>query len=93
MEDDSGEQFRRGFPDDIHPLVNAGYPGGGMGIHHKRAIAGDFQPDIVQNFRYLNALIPLIFLVPGLILAARFPLTPQKIEENRRLLEARRGAL
>ncbi len=47
--------------------------------------------DVVQNYRYLGALIPLLFLIPGMILAARFPLTPAVIENNRLLLEARRG--
>ena len=50
-------------------------------------------PEAVQNYRYLGALIPLIFLIPGMILAYRFPLTQARIDENRRLLEARRGAL
>lgn len=49
--------------------------------------------EVVANMRYMNAFIPILFLVPGLLLAARFPLTTQKIEENRRLLEARRGAV
>ena len=49
--------------------------------------------EAIQNYRYLNAFVPLIFLVPGLILAARFPLTAEVIEANRRTLEERRGKL
>jgi GPH family glycoside/pentoside/hexuronide:cation symporter len=49
--------------------------------------------EVVANMRYMNALIPVFFLVPALILAARFPLTTQKIDETRRLLEDRRGVI
>lgn len=68
------------------PLVEiAGYRAG----IHKESVP----PDILWNMRLFLVFSPLVFLIPSLLISAKFPLTTRRIEEIRVELEARRGAV
>lgn len=49
--------------------------------------------EVQDNMRLLLAFAPACLLAPAIWLTYRFPLTTKRIEENRQLLEARRGRL
>ena len=51
----------------------------------------DQTPEALQNMRICFAFLPTVFLVPGLFLLSRYPLSHKRMEEMRAELEARRG--
>lgn len=50
-------------------------------------------PDILFRMRMLLAFVPVIFIVPGIIVAAKFPLNTRRVKEIKQTLEERRGKL
>jgi len=68
------------------PLIElAGYR---AGLHRD-----SIPPEILWNLRLFLAATPLVFLVPAILLCAKFPLTTKRIEEIRAELESRRGTI
>lgn len=50
-------------------------------------------PAAFQNMRVCFALLPTLFMIPGLLLLSRYPLSHSRMEEIRAELEARRGRI
>jgi len=48
-------------------------------------------PETFYNMRLTFALLPSVFLIPGLILLSRYPLSYKRMQEIRKELEERRG--
>ncbi len=50
-------------------------------------------PEAFRNMRICFAVLPTVFLVPGMMLLMRYPLSHRRMEEIRSELEARRGKI